>query len=73
MDWCRAETSSRRRTPTRKSPDDPLKDSVAVSLPATNDIAVVTHPDVPFRTAAEMVAWAKQNPGKLTLATNGRT
>ena len=55
----------------KKIPYDPLKDFVAVALLATNYLAIVTNPDVPFRTPAEMVAWAKQNPGRLTLATNG--
>lgn len=26
---------------------------------------------VPFKTAPEMIAWAKANPGKLSLGTNG--
>jgi tripartite-type tricarboxylate transporter receptor subunit TctC len=55
----------------KKLPYDPLKDFVAVSLLATNYLAIVANPDVPFKTPAEMVAWAKANPGKLTLATNG--
>ena len=52
-------------------PYDPLKDFAPVALLATNYLAVIANPDVPFHNAAEMVAWAKANPGKLTLATNG--
>jgi tripartite-type tricarboxylate transporter receptor subunit TctC len=55
----------------RKIPYDPLKDFAPVALLATNYLAVVANPNVPFQSAAEMVAWAKANPGKLTLATNG--
>jgi tripartite-type tricarboxylate transporter receptor subunit TctC len=55
----------------KKLPYDPLKDFVPVALLATNYLAVVANPNVPFKTAAEMVAWAKANPGKLTVATNG--
>jgi tripartite-type tricarboxylate transporter receptor subunit TctC len=55
----------------KKLPYDPLKDFVPVAVLATNYLAVVANPGVPFKTAAEMVAWAKANPGKLTLATNG--
>jgi len=55
----------------KKLPYDPLKDFVAVALLATNYLAVVANPGVPFKTAAELVAWAKANPGRLTLATNG--
>ncbi len=52
-------------------PYDPLKDFAPVALLATNYLAVIASPNVPFHNAAEMVAWAKANPGKLTLATNG--
>jgi len=55
----------------KKLPYDPLKDFAPIAELATNYLAVVANPGVPFKTAAEMVAWAKANPGKLTLATNG--
>ncbi len=55
----------------KKLPYDPLKDFAAVALNATNYLAVVANPGVPFKNAAEMIAWAKANPGKLSLATNG--
>jgi len=55
----------------KKLPYDPLKDFVPVAILATNYLAVVANPGVPFKSAAEMVAWAKANPGRLTLATNG--
>jgi len=50
---------------------DPLKDFAGVALNATNYLAVVANPNTPFKNAAEMIAWAKANPGKLSLATNG--
>jgi tripartite-type tricarboxylate transporter receptor subunit TctC len=52
-------------------PYDALKDFSGIALNATNYLAVVAHPKVPFKTAAEMIAWAKSNPGKLSVATNG--
>lgn len=55
----------------RKLQYDPLKDFVPVALIATNYLAVIASPNVPFKDAREMVAWAKANPGKLSLATNG--
>ena len=55
----------------KKLPYDPLRDFVPVAILATNYLAVVANPGVPFKSAAEMVAWAKANPGRLTLATNG--
>jgi tripartite-type tricarboxylate transporter receptor subunit TctC len=50
---------------------DPLKDFVPVALIATNYLAVIANANVPFKDAREMVAWAKANPGRLSLATNG--
>ena len=55
----------------RKLPYDPLKDFVPVALMATNYLAIVANPDVPFKTIGEMIEWAKAHPGKLTVATNG--
>jgi tripartite-type tricarboxylate transporter receptor subunit TctC len=55
----------------KKVPYDVLKDFAPVALLATNYLAIVANNGVPFRTPAEMVAWAKANPGRLTLATNG--
>src|SRR5882672_7497991 len=40
----------------KKLPYDPLKDFTPVAVLATNYLAVVANPNVPFRTAAEMVA-----------------
>jgi tripartite-type tricarboxylate transporter receptor subunit TctC len=50
---------------------EPLKDFVPVALLATNYLAVVATASAPFKDAKEMVTWAKRNPGKLTLGTNG--
>ena len=55
----------------KKLPYDPLKDFTAVALNATNYLAVVAHPNAPFKNAAEMIKWARANPGKLSLASNG--
>ena len=57
---------------THKSlPYAPLKDFVPVAMVAWNYLALVVHPTVPYKTVAEMIAWAKANPGKLTFASNG--
>ena len=55
----------------KKVPYDALKDFAPIALNATNYLAVVANNSVPFKTAPEMIAWAKANPGKLALATNG--
>src|SRR5260221_11485552 len=52
-------------------PYDPLKDFVPVAVSTTNYLGIVANPDLPFKSVAEMIAWAKANPGKLTVATNG--
>jgi tripartite-type tricarboxylate transporter receptor subunit TctC len=50
-------------------PYDPIKDFAPVALGAINYLAMVARPDAPFNTTAEMIAWAKANPGKMTIGT----
>mgnify|MGYP003693766211 CR=1 FL=1 len=52
-------------------PYDPLKDFAPISVTTFNYLAIVANPDAPFKTIGEMVRYAKANPGKLTVATNG--
>jgi tripartite-type tricarboxylate transporter receptor subunit TctC len=52
-------------------PYDPLKDFVPIAVSATNYLGIVANANAPFRTIGEMVAYARANPGKLTVATNG--
>jgi tripartite-type tricarboxylate transporter receptor subunit TctC len=54
-----------------KLPYDALKDFSGVSLAATNYLAVVANNSAPFKTSKEMIAWAKANPGKMSVGTNG--
>jgi tripartite-type tricarboxylate transporter receptor subunit TctC len=49
-------------------PYDPLKDFVPVSLVASAPIVFIVHPSVPATTIKELVALAKQQPGKLNYA-----
>ncbi|MEY4645483.1 MAG: hypothetical protein RLZZ596_2314 [Pseudomonadota bacterium] len=55
----------------KKVPYDPLKNFVPVSLTTTNFQAIVANINAPFKNLTEMIAYAKANPGKLTVATNG--
>jgi tripartite-type tricarboxylate transporter receptor subunit TctC len=55
----------------RNIPYDALKDFAPIALSTTNYLAIVANPNAPFKTIGEMVAYAKTNPGKLTVATNG--
>jgi tripartite-type tricarboxylate transporter receptor subunit TctC len=50
---------------------DPLKDYVPVARVFTYTSILVCHPSTPANNVAELVAYAKQNPGKLTNATAG--
>src|SRR6266571_537838 len=52
-------------------PYDALKDFAPIAVSTTNYLGIVAYPGTPFKTVGEMVAWAKANPGKLTVATNG--
>src|SRR5258706_11264961 len=52
-------------------PYDPLKDFAPIAVSTTNYLAIVANPGAPFKTVGEMVVYAKANPGKLTVATNG--
>ena len=55
----------------RNVPYDALKDFAPIAVTTTNYLAIVANPSVPFKSIGEMVAYAKANPGKLTVATNG--
>ncbi len=48
-------------------PYDILKDFTHVSITATFEMLLATRPDAPFKTVAEVLDYAKKNPGKLNL------
>ena len=48
-------------------PYDILKDFTHVSITATFEMLLATRPDAPFKTVAEVIDYAKKNPGKLNL------
>jgi hypothetical protein len=52
-------------------PYKPLEDFLPVAVTTTNYLGIVANVDAPFKTIGEMVKFAKANPGKLTVATNG--
>ena len=52
-------------------PYDALKDFAPIAVSTTNYLGLVASPTAPFKTLPEMIAWAKANPGKLTVGTNG--
>src|SRR3954449_12675143 len=52
-------------------PYHPLEDFAPISVTTFNYLAIVADPNAPFKTIGEMVRYAKANPGRLTVATNG--
>ena len=50
---------------------DPATDLAPISLLARLPFVLVVHPSVPARNAAEFVAFAKANPGKISYASTG--
>ncbi len=52
-------------------PYDPVKDFAPVELLAQAPLVLVVHSSVPARDIAELIAYARQNPGKLNFASNG--
>jgi tripartite-type tricarboxylate transporter receptor subunit TctC len=54
-----------------KLPYNPTRDFTPVTLLGIADIIVVVHSSVPIRNTAELLSYAKANPGKLTFASGG--
>jgi tripartite-type tricarboxylate transporter receptor subunit TctC len=52
-------------------PFDPVKDLVPVSLTSWGQLVLVTHPGTKLKTAGELVAAAKAQPGRLNYASPG--
>jgi tripartite-type tricarboxylate transporter receptor subunit TctC len=57
----------------KNPPYDPVRDFAPVSDIGRYTFFVVVHPSVPAKTVAELVAYAKANPGKLSYATGNTT
>jgi len=50
---------------------EPLDDFTPLSLVATSPLLLVCHPDLPVKNTAELIAYARRNPGKLSMAGAG--
>src|SRR5689334_6212909 len=51
-----------------KLPFDTVRDFAAVTMLATNESVLVVHPSVPANSVKELIALARQNPGKYSIA-----
>jgi tripartite-type tricarboxylate transporter receptor subunit TctC len=49
---------------------DPRKDFAPIGLIASMPVALIAHPEFPARTVADVIAYAKKNPGKLNFGTS---
>ena len=54
-----------------KLPYDPRKDLAAVSLIGLSPLVAAVNNDAPFKTATELVAYAKAHPGKVSFGSSG--
>jgi tripartite-type tricarboxylate transporter receptor subunit TctC len=52
-------------------PYDAVKDFAPIALVATVTHVLVAHPSLGFKTPADLIAYAKANPGKLNIASTG--
>jgi tripartite-type tricarboxylate transporter receptor subunit TctC len=52
-------------------PYDPLKDFVGIYILCNTPTSIVVHASVPVRNLAELIAYAKANPGKLSYGSAG--
>lgn len=55
----------------KKLPYDPIKDFSPVALIARIPMVLVTHPSMPFKTVAELIHYARENPKKLNYGSGG--
>jgi tripartite-type tricarboxylate transporter receptor subunit TctC len=52
-------------------PYDPIRDFVPVTLVAVVPNVLIVHPSVPAKSVAELIAYAKANPGKINFSSTG--
>jgi tripartite-type tricarboxylate transporter receptor subunit TctC len=55
----------------RKLSYDPVRDFKMLAIVCDSPLVMEVHPSVPAKTVAELVAYAKQNPGKISFGSGG--
>jgi tripartite-type tricarboxylate transporter receptor subunit TctC len=54
-----------------RPPFDPIRDFEPIALLVTTGLAIVAHPALPVRSLAELIDYARSNPGKLSYGSAG--
>src|SRR5258708_3376032 len=54
-----------------RPPFDPVGDFEPIALLVTTGLALVVHPSLPVKTLAELIDYARSNPGKLSYGSAG--
>lgn len=55
----------------KKTPYDPIRDFAPISLVGTTSLILLVNAEQPYRTVAELVAYAKKNPRKISFTSLG--
>jgi len=55
----------------KRFPYDPIKSFTPIAPAAVNHIVLVVHPSLPVKTVAELIAYGKANPKKLSFGSSG--
>ena len=50
---------------------DPVKDFTPITITSSSPFLLVVHPSLPVHTIADLIAYAKANPGKLNYSSSG--
>jgi tripartite-type tricarboxylate transporter receptor subunit TctC len=55
----------------KRLPYDAIRDFAPIAMGATNFLVLVVHPATQFKTTKDLISYARANPGRLSMASNG--
>jgi tripartite-type tricarboxylate transporter receptor subunit TctC len=56
---------------TNRATYDPLRDFESIAIHGTSVLTIAVHPDLPVRSLAALISYAKANPGKMSFGSSG--